>query len=294
MSYDKYIVAFIDILGFKNLVKQSENNKRDFIKVHKVLSNFAILKNKETWEKARILMEIEEDTQKKGLDDFYIDNMVCCTCFSDSIIIAINAQDKISQRCSALIAMLAKISTELLREGILIRGAITYGNLFVDDTLNIYCGTALNKAYNLESTVAKYPRILLSSELIEQLNYPLTAKWERMPYHQYIERFSDGTAGFSPLVYLQVMQGAPDIIPDEKLKNILVDIKRTIIKGLDDNIENPNIYEKYAWLVECYNNLIILEMDADKIYFPKGSDSWHNIHFSIMDDIKSKVVYKKY
>ncbi len=35
-------------------------------------------------------------------------------------------------------------------------------------------------------------------------------------------------------------------------------------------------------------------MDMDKIYFPKGFNSWHNIHFSIMDDIKTKAVYTKY
>jgi len=294
MSYGKYIVAFIDILGFKNLVKQSEYNEADFLNVHRILNRFVMLQKKETWEKARALIEVEEDAQKKELDDFYIDSMVHCTCFSDSVIIAVDAHDKVNERCSALIALLAQISTELLRENVLLRGAVAYGNLFVDNNSNTYFGTALNKAYELESTVAKYPRIILSSDLIKQLSYPLIAKCDRMPYHQYIERFSDGTVGFSPLIYLQVMQGAPDILPDEELKRAVVEVKTSILKGLDNSIETPTIYEKYAWLVECYNNLTILEIDAGHIYFPKGADSWHNIHFSTMDDIKTKAIYTKY
>ena len=288
MTYGKYIIAFIDILGFKNLVNLSENNETDFIKIQNILNRFTLLKQKETWVDSRILMEVEEDAQRKELSDFYIDDMVHCSCFSDSVIIAIEASKNINERCSALIALLSQISTELLREGILVRGAISYGNLYVNKVSDIYFGTALNKSYTLESTVSKYPRILLSKELIEQLNYPLLAKCDRMPYHQYIERFSDGTVGFSPLIYLQVMQSAPDILPHNTLKNALCDVKKTIMKGLDDNFECPNIYEKYLWLLERYNELIIFDIDKNQIYTTEIPDSRHNIHFTTVNEYYKK------
>lgn len=288
MTYSKYIVAFIDVLGFKNLVNQSENSEKDFLKIQMILNRFTMLKRKEIWQQAHILMEVEEDAQKKELNDFYIDDMVHCCCFSDSVIVAIEASKSINERCSALIALLSQISTELLREGILVRGAISYGNLYINKVSDIYFGTVLNKAYTLENTISKYPRILLSKELIEQLNYPLLAKRDRMPYHQYIERFSDGTVGFSPLIYLQVMQSAPDILPEDTLKNALWDVKKAIMKGLDDNFECPNIYEKYLWLLERYNELIIFDMDKKQIYTTDIPDSRHNIHFTVINEYYKK------
>lgn len=287
-AYQNYIVAFIDILGFKNIVERSEKSEHDFLLIHKVLNHFTSLKHKETWEQAHILMDVEEDAQKKELNDFYIDDMVHCCCFSDSVIIAIEASESINERCSALIALLAQISTELLKDGILIRGAISYGGLYVDSISDTYFGTALNKSYTLENTVAKYPRIILSKELISRLNYPLLAKRDRMPYHQYIERFSDGTVGFSPLIYLQVMESVPDILQENKLKNILNDVKLTIMKGLDDNFESPSIYEKYFWLLERYNELIIFNVDKGQIYTTDISDSRHNIHFTAVNEYCKK------
>lgn len=288
-SYSKYIVAYIDILGFKELVNKSEINKEDFIKIHNALNRFTLLKNKESWEKARILMSVEEDVQKKIETDFYIEDMVHCSCFSDGVIIAVEADEKINERCSALVALLAKISNELLREKIAIRGAISYGNLYLDDSSDIYFGKALVEAYTLESTISKYPRIILSASLLKELNYPLLYKSNRMPYHQYIERFSDGTAGFSPLIYLQVMENAPDILSSDELKKALNESCTAITIGLDENIECPNRYEKYAWLKEQYNKLIIFNTFKNKIYAPDDADSRHNIHFETVTRIKAKL-----
>lgn len=288
-SYNKYIVAYIDILGFKELVSKSEINQKDFIKIHKALNKFTLLKNKEFWEEARILMSVEEDVQKKIETDFYIDHMVHCSCFSDGVIIAVEAGEKINERCSALIALLAKISNELLREKIAIRGAISYGNLFINDSSDIYFGNALIEAYTLESTISKYPRIILSANLIKELNYPLLNKADRMPYHQYIERFSDGTAGFSPLIYLQVMENAPDVLSEEELEKALNESLTAITMGLDENIECPYRYEKYSWLMERYNKLIIFNTSKNKIYTPDDVDSRHNIHFETVTRIKAKL-----
>lgn len=288
-TYKKYIVAYIDILGFKELINKSEINQKDFIKIHDALNRFNLLKSKQSWEKARILMSVEEDVQKKIETDFYIENMVHCSCFSDGVIIAVEANEKINERCSALIALLAKISNELLREKITIRGAISYGNLYVDDSSDIYFGKALVEAYTLESTISKYPRIILSANLIKELNYPLLYKSNRMPYHQYIERFSDGTAGFSPLIYLQVMENAPVLLSDEELKKALNESWTAITMGLDENIECPYRYEKYSWLMEQYNKLIIFNTSKHKIYAPDDVDSKHNIHFETVTRIKAKL-----
>jgi len=267
-NYKKYIVALIDIVGFKNMIDKTYTDENMFSRIHEALSRFTALKSREAWENAKILMDIEEDAQKKTLDDFYIENMVHCACFSDCVIIAVEANDKIDERVSAIIALLAQISADLLRQGIFIRGAMTYGDLFIEQNADIYFGKALNHAHELETKIAKYPRIVLSNDLIAKLNYPLLAKYNRFPYYQYIERFTDGTVGFSPLIYFQVMQSAPDIFSEQELKSALNEVKNNIIFELNKNFENPYIFEKYAWLKDQYNDLIILDFELSKILEP--------------------------
>ena len=59
VKYEKRIVAFIDILGFKQIIKESEKNKSKIDLIYSVL-NFL-----KTWEKSDKwnldLIEIEED-----------------------------------------------------------------------------------------------------------------------------------------------------------------------------------------------------------------------------------------
>lgn len=61
-----------------------------------------------------------------------------------------------------------------MEEGILIRGAITIGNLYHKS--GVILGKGMIEAYHLELKSAVYPRIILSKTLIKELNYPLLAK----------------------------------------------------------------------------------------------------------------------
>ena len=64
IKYEERLVAFIDILGFKEIVKQSENDPSKISLIYSVLN---YLKNWEIPEKWNLkFIEIEEDAQKKG------------------------------------------------------------------------------------------------------------------------------------------------------------------------------------------------------------------------------------
>lgn len=65
--------------------------------------------------------------------------------------------------------MVAIIQGNFLISNVLVRGGIAYGKFFSDDVM--ICGNALTRAYWLESNVAIYPRIVIDTELIEQLQY---------------------------------------------------------------------------------------------------------------------------
>ena len=163
---------------------------------------------------------------------------------------------------------------------VFIRGAITIGELIHTEN-GIIMGPALIEAYELESKFAKYPRIILSEKLLKHLNYPVTRKANAYPYHQYISRFEDGSAGFHQMIFFQVVT----VFEHKKLKMYLKAIKNAIIKGLDSNMEHLDIFQKYLWLKNEYAKLIIFpDKLKEKIYEINEGIKEGNIHYSYTDN----------
>lgn len=261
INYEKRIVAFIDILGFKQMVIDSEKigNEKKIQSIDNALEYFKRFKDK-TY-KYTELIDVEEDAQKKGVENFRIHELLEINYFSDSIIISVKVEDeKINEIFSTFIVYIATLGNLLIKNGILIRGGMDIGNL-VHQKGKIF-GNALIKAYTLESTIAIYPRIILSKNLLQKLNYPLKSKGDRYPYHQYLERFEDGCIGFTQLSILQVMDSLYDSVYLDHFKgdktSILNKTKKTILNGLNENFDNPKVFTKYKWLMDSFNRLIIL------------------------------------
>lgn len=290
IKYEKRLVAFIDILGFKEIVKQSET---DISKIELIYSALDYLKNWEAQEKWDLrLVEIEEDAQKRGVDNFDIREKTNITAFSDSIVVSVKVDDNINEMASTLIINLAYIGAFLLEKGILFRGGLTVGNLIHIENGTVF-GQGLIDSYKLESNNAKYPRIILSDKLLKELNYPIETKRNRYPYHQYVDRFDDGCVGFHQMIYYQVIESWSEMTK-EKLIESLGKVRKVIVDGLDTTFENPDVFEKYKWLKEQYNKLIILE-DFDfetktheniklKIRELNEDIAGQNIHYSYTDN----------
>ena len=146
-SYTNYYVAFLDILGFKNIV---DNESCSYIwdifdrhadDVH--LAIFNTLTGESTFEERNIHLKI----------------------FSDSIIMYISADCKNALQTLALACV--NMQSELLSRNrfVLLRGGVTYGKFFAGETVedgDIIFGPALVDAYKLEEEKAKDPRILVS------------------------------------------------------------------------------------------------------------------------------------
>jgi hypothetical protein len=290
IKYEERLVAFIDILGFKEIVKLSENDPSKVELIYSVLNylkNWEISKN---WNLK--LVEIEEDAQKRGLENFDIIGKTNSTSFSDSIVVSVKVDNNVNEMTSTLIVNLANIGAILFEQGILFRGGLTIGKIIHNENGTVF-GQGLIDAYKLESSSAKYPRIILSDKLISKLNYPITTKRDRYPYHQYIERFEDGCVGFHQMKYYQVMESWEEMTT-EKLTTSLDKIRKVIIKGLDDSFEKPDVFEKYKWLKEQYHKLIILD-DFDfktkseenikmKIRNLNEGIAGQNVHYSYTDE----------
>ncbi len=290
MKYENRLIAFIDILGFKEIVRSSETDDSKIEFLHSVLNYLKSWEISESW--SLQLVEIEEDAQKKGVENFDIRGKTNSTSFSDSIVVSVEVENNINEMASTLIVNLAYIGAILFEKGILFRGGLTIGNLIHNENGTVF-GQGLIEAYQLESNNAKFPRIVLSDKLLKQLNYPLDTKRNRYPYHQYIERFKDGCVGFHQMIYFQVVESWTEMT-DEKLKSSLGKIRKVIVNGLDTSFENPSIFEKFKWLKEQYNKLIILN-DFDfktktheniklKIRELNEGIHGHNIHYKYTDD----------
>ncbi|MEP3228086.1 MAG: hypothetical protein ABJN61_11645 [Flavobacteriaceae bacterium] len=280
IQYENRIVAFIDILGFKEIIKKSENDSEQLQTVYEALG---FLKKREIPDKWNLkLIEIEEDAQKRGMRGFDISNRTSASAFSDSIVISVQVDDEnLDESLSTLVANLSFVGSKLISDGILIRGGLTVGKIVHTDN-GIVFGQGLIDAFHLETRAAKFPRIILSDKLINKLNYPMMGKKERYPYHQYLRRFDDGCFGFHQMMYFQVLQNWPEISADDLISG-LKKIKETIVNGLDTSFEYPDVFEKYIWLKEQYNDLIILDVDLPKLYELRFGGDEFNIHFKETD-----------
>jgi len=281
--YKKSLVAFIDILGFKEMVNRSTDNHQDYSLLLETLMRFHDLEKPEAW--TTDLIEVEEDAQMKGLDGFPISKKTRCTSLSDSIVVSVEIENDLNEAFSTLVANLSSIGAQLLKDGILIRGGIDLSEVYHDN--GIVFGKGMINAYELEEKVAQYPRIILSEKLISELNYPLLFKHKRYPYHQYIERFEDGCVGFHQLIFYQVLQNST-VLSDTQLIEDLRKTKDIIIHGLDDNFTSPRIFEKYMWLKKQYDKLIIFDDKKEKLHDLSGPDVSHNIHYSYIDKVLNK------
>lgn len=136
IEYKNRIVAFIDVLGFKNII-YSDTTEPINAYYSFLLSNFS------------------KSIQKEDFDYLLI---------SDSIVVY---TDDGIENLSKIIKLVNKLQAGLLGKGIIVRGAISHGDLYVDKTHNIIVGKGLINSYSLELK-AKYPRVIIDRSIVEK------------------------------------------------------------------------------------------------------------------------------
>ncbi len=148
----EYIVAFIDILGSTAAIKSTAEKSLEMM--HDAYT--------ESIELFNCLFENKNVRPSVKI-------------FSDNIIVAMpRAGESGHGAFCAVVMMSAIIQVQFLKHGLLTRGGIATGNFFADDVM--VWGMALVKAYDLESNVAMYPRVVVEPELIRELGLANHAK----------------------------------------------------------------------------------------------------------------------
>ncbi|MEN9659411.1 MAG: hypothetical protein RL571_2876 [Pseudomonadota bacterium] len=158
--YEERFVVFLDLLGFKNEIFQSENDADKFKKIYDFLTRYSseshareVFKGIKTYSE-----EISYDQSIKDLAEMYPYSFTQC---SDSFVFSVNISE--SQSFTLLLLLIGQFIYDALEVGFLVRGGLAFGRMIHIENGPMF-GPAFNEAYNIESKQAGYPRVLLCTE----------------------------------------------------------------------------------------------------------------------------------
>lgn len=221
----KVIAAFIDILGFSNLIEQSEENWGNAMeKLHKI---------EEHIEANFLINSFEGATVRIFSDNVYF-----------SIPISENINEKQIYDIAWFVRQIYELQWFFLDSEIFIRGGVAVGTQYISNTTLF--GTALLKAYRAESQQAKYPRIILGESLIELL----TSLNGCTPIRNCGCLYTKDNEG---ITYMDYMSLWDDWSWEEDFKHKIFVRHRDIIANQITTISDKKILEKYKWLIEYHN-----------------------------------------
>lgn len=231
------VFVFMDILGYSEMIRQSHTSgtqQQVLRKLHQALG------------KGRAWLEdkdIPPELPKLMKKDLY-----ALKAFTDNIVIGWPARDDAESEFGSAFFKLANFQFQMVIEGFFIRGALSVGDAYVDE-ITVF-GSALSEAYAGESSLARDPRIILTSSAVKTAKKHLTyyGNPQHAPHVRDILCDSDGQWFLN---YLDCVLGAVDEYGpfyEEFLKH-----KMVVEEKLEEHRGNPPIWSKYAWVAGYHN-----------------------------------------
>lgn len=225
--YTEQVVSFIDILGFKHLIESK--TCEEMLEIHDAFYQV----NKEEGEE---------------LLGFKIIN------FSDSIVRSATHNAYLPHHPIVYeVLALLDIQWKLIYcHDVLIRGAVTIGDLYVnrtDEKATVF-GKALNEAYRLESKKAKYPRIIIDKNALKKLD-----SYDQKALSNLLKKDDSDDCYF--INYLNCEHSIHDHI-DIEYKNFLEKHKKVCEQLLEkgNQEKDEGLLEKGIWLKNYHNKHI--------------------------------------
>jgi hypothetical protein len=158
IRYQNRVVGFVDILGFKNLIRSPE-------KLQDVYDSFLMISG------MRLSVWSLEDALRYPNEDHFPNipkGSAELSLFSDNFLMSVSEDN--SEAILALMISVSCLQNMLLSsKGILCRGAIHAGELMHGESPhkgNIVFGPAVTEAYQIEQAVTSYPRVVLSERFL--------------------------------------------------------------------------------------------------------------------------------
>ncbi len=284
--FENRIIAFIDILGTKALL---HDDKRKEI-LPKLIGDFAKLITEGGIEEKNVSKSLFlfDPTWRSVIEDIGTDtenqrkirsHKFDIAAFSDHIVISFpyNPEDNlILKKLGHLKMLIADLCIKAFECGIVLRGAITKGELYHKG--GVVSGRALVEAYEMEEKCAIYPRVILSDSIAALIKnnaangfrraedgfYSIDwLYWVVLLHHPELVEVTDDEGntiyesdGFTPK-FEPTDKIISEINPDGALM-----VKQAVESQINSAIEN-GIIGKWRWLASYYNQ-IITEFDFSK------------------------------
>jgi hypothetical protein len=254
-SYEERTVAFLDILGWRELIGKSQTNPEFIQKMGAALTYLKVAhelpRSIEGWLRSRTEAEGKIFDPHEGRLQF--------AQFSDCILLS--GERDLS--FMTLFQVWSVIRSLFYNLGFLVRGAVTYGPAYHRGSVAF--GPALTAAYDLERKSAIYPRVILDPAITQGFPDHLTP--DSSPFASMLRRDRDGLWFFDYLRPLLSMDVGPELEQqwlDEFIRPNLLYSKQLIEEGASGNVDDSRKKDKYSWLAG-YFNAVNVEYPSAKV-----------------------------
>lgn len=229
------VVAFIDILGYTDLVKSAKTRKenQDILdRLHKALKR----------SREHVDPNQSEDTLLKLSDK----DFSAFRAFTDNIVIGQPIHSDGEIELGSVFHDLSYFQMLMTMEGFFVRGAIAIGDLYMDD-IAVF-GEGLIEAYEAETTLARDPRIVLAPSAQAAVNRHLEyyGRGSHAPQNRDLLRDSDGQYFIN---YLDTLIPENDYFFEKELSShkARIEEKLALLRS------RPPIWTKYLWAANYHN-----------------------------------------
>lgn len=236
--YENRIIAYIDILGFKNEIEKKTINpssKKENNKESKRIYDF--------------ISVVHKDFVKRNISH---DSSYKVSQFSDSLVFSYSASEKAA--VFWILMGLLYLHLDAINHGLLIRGAVTFGKLVHDD--NHLFGPAMDEVYKMESECAIFPRIIVDKDLIGLASKNPNSSNSPDDEKRFIENLLK--QDFDGFLYIDYFfKGCEEIIASEDYHVLPEFISKlsSLIKNNESN-KDLRIMQKYNWLKQRFNSVV--------------------------------------
>ncbi len=227
-AYEERYCGYADILGFTDLISDIRAGKEKFEAVRNLLQQ----------------IHSPRDSQVVGVGeaDFQAQSI------SDAIVLSTRLT---ISGLGILTDALERLVLDALHEGYLTRGAICRGLLYHDK--QTVFGEALIRAYNLESKVAKYPRIMLTKQVYDDAKASNLAHY----FKDHIRQADDGPFFLDVFRHLkdrlEIAKKQPVDSPPHPMLVRCATIRDRIQERFNNAVDTPTHFEKVQWLANYWN-----------------------------------------
>ena len=273
-GYEECIVSFLDILGFRSMLE--EKAPEEIAEMLEVFRTASLPDGRES----------KREPDEKGED-----SVVRVEILSDAIVRARTMEAKY-QRGFLFCELhdLLQIQLTCVEYGVVVRGAVTVGNLHLGDNLRgPLFGPALVRAFEMESSEVVFPRIAVDEMVLSRLQTDSSMHRDGHTYEQE-RKFCDDILAedLSGLRYIDYLDAARMECADYgEYVNFLEQHKALVEKGLEvSEISSPEVRRKYNWLKNYHNKQVRVEAEKYK------PGVWNEEYKCIFRDVVESLLVK--